>query len=128
MVSQIPSLLVCVAAGVLITRVAEGEGDKPTSLGHEIAAQLTRNPRAIYLAAGFTLRLRGGAGLPVVRVPAAAAGLVALGRGLAAKLQRNGEGDSGQADQRLQREGPRRRRGVTRPSSTRRAPSALRWP
>jgi type III secretion protein V len=58
MVSQIPSLLISVAAGVMITRVAS-DHDKPRSLGMDIAAQLTTSSRALTTAAvllcGFAL-------------------------------------------------------------------------
>ncbi|WP_320534160.1 FHIPEP family type III secretion protein [Robbsia andropogonis] len=58
MVSQIPSLLISVAAGILITRVAD-EHSKPSSLGTEIAKQLSTSSRALYSAAallgGFAL-------------------------------------------------------------------------
>jgi type III secretion protein V len=58
MVSQIPSLLISVAAGVMITRVAS-DHDKPRSLGMDIAAQLTTNSRALSTASvllcGFAL-------------------------------------------------------------------------
>ena len=50
MVSQIPSLLISVAAGVMITRVAN-DHEKPRSLGKEIAAQLTTSNRALFTAA-----------------------------------------------------------------------------
>ncbi|ORC52879.1 EscV/YscV/HrcV family type III secretion system export apparatus protein [Burkholderia sp. A27] len=58
MVSQIPSLLISVAAGILITRVAD-EHSKPSSLGTEIVRQLSTSSRALYSAAallgGFAL-------------------------------------------------------------------------
>ncbi|MFM0735972.1 FHIPEP family type III secretion protein [Paraburkholderia xenovorans] len=58
MVSQIPSLLISVAAGVMITRVAS-DHDKPRSLGMDIAAQLSTSSRALSTAAvllcGFAL-------------------------------------------------------------------------
>ena len=58
MVSQIPSLLISVAAGVMITRVAK-EHEKPRSLGMEIAGQLATSSRALSTAAillcGFAL-------------------------------------------------------------------------
>ncbi|WJF89347.1 FHIPEP family type III secretion protein [Paraburkholderia bonniea] len=58
MVSQVPSLLISVAAGILITRVANEHG-KPRSLGMEIALQLSSNARALFGAAallcGFAL-------------------------------------------------------------------------
>jgi type III secretion protein V len=54
MVSQIPSLLISVAAGVLITRVSD-EHSKPRSLGTEIVKQLGTNSRALYSAAAMLL-------------------------------------------------------------------------
>jgi type III secretion protein V len=58
MVSQIPSLLISVAAGVMITRVSK-EHEKPRSLGMEVAAQLTSSSRALttasVLLAGFAM-------------------------------------------------------------------------
>ncbi|AGK51154.1 type III secretion, HrcV family protein [Burkholderia thailandensis MSMB121] len=65
MVSQIPSLLISVAAGVMITRVAddhdEGEG---TSLGSEIARQLGGSHRALYFAAVLLLGFAAVPGFP----------------------------------------------------------------
>ncbi|WP_241294695.1 type III secretion system export apparatus subunit SctV [Burkholderia stabilis] len=59
MVSQIPSLLLSVAAGVMITRVADERHQKPRSLGEEIGRQLGSSSRALYFAAlllvGFAL-------------------------------------------------------------------------
>ena len=58
MVSQIPSLLISVAAGIMITRVSK-EHEKPRSLGMEILAQLSTSSRALstasVLLAGFAL-------------------------------------------------------------------------
>ncbi len=54
MVSQIPSLLISVAAGVLITRVSD-EHSKPRSLGTEIVKQLSTNSRALYSAAAMLI-------------------------------------------------------------------------
>ena len=54
MVSQIPSLLISVAAGVLITRVSD-EHSKPRSLGTEIVKQLSTNARALYSAAAMLI-------------------------------------------------------------------------
>lgn len=53
MVSQIPSLFICVAAGVLTTRVADRRQTQPRSLGQEIVAQVTDNLRAMHLAGGL---------------------------------------------------------------------------
>lgn len=62
LVAQIPSLLVAVASGLLVTRVASS-GD--TALGNDLGAQFTGSPRAL---AGVALLLVGLAlvpGLPV---------------------------------------------------------------
>ncbi|MCX8565415.1 MAG: type III secretion protein V [Glomeribacter sp. 1016415] len=59
MVSQIPSLLISVAAGVIITRVADDLKPEAESLGDEIGRQLSSSSRALYLASllllGFAL-------------------------------------------------------------------------
>jgi type III secretion protein V len=61
MVSQIPSLLLSVAAGVMITRVSDDRDAKPQSLGNEIGKQLSASSRALYFAA---LLLVGFAAVP----------------------------------------------------------------
>ncbi|EDT40720.1 flagellar biosynthesis protein FlhA [Burkholderia ambifaria] len=57
LVSQIPSLLISFAAGILITRVASI--DSATSVGADIGSQIASQPRAIFaaavVAAGFAL-------------------------------------------------------------------------
>ncbi len=59
MVSQIPSLLISVAAGVIITRVADEVNPQAESLGDEIGRQLSTSSRALYLTSilliGFAL-------------------------------------------------------------------------
>lgn len=52
MVSQIPSLLTCVAAGILITRVAGQEG-KPRSLATQIGRQVAAQPMALIASSGI---------------------------------------------------------------------------
>jgi type III secretion protein V len=61
MVSQIPSLLLSVAAGVMITRVADEREARPLSLGSEIGRQLSSSARALYFA---SLLLIGFAAVP----------------------------------------------------------------
>ncbi|WP_133645788.1 type III secretion system export apparatus subunit SctV [Paraburkholderia flava] len=59
MVSQIPSLLISVAAGVIITRVGDDDNEAEHSLGDDITKQFASSSRALYLAAlmlfGFAL-------------------------------------------------------------------------
>ncbi|MBN3834758.1 type III secretion system export apparatus subunit SctV [Burkholderia sp. Ac-20344] len=66
MVSQIPSLLLSVAAGVMITRVADERSHKPRSLGEEIGRQLGSSSRALYFAALLLLGFALVPGFPVV--------------------------------------------------------------
>ncbi|MBR8063195.1 FHIPEP family type III secretion protein [Burkholderia ambifaria] len=61
MVSQIPSLLISVAAGVMITRVDEGGEHGNASLGEDIRRQFTSSSRALYFA---SLLLLGFAAVP----------------------------------------------------------------
>lgn len=59
MVSQIPSLLISVAAGVLTTRVTDTRKAGASSVGQEVVAQLGSNATALYMASllllGFAL-------------------------------------------------------------------------
>lgn len=64
MVSQIPSLLISVAAGVMITRVDEGQGDNGSSLGEDIKRQFTSSSRALYFAAVLLLGFAAVPGFP----------------------------------------------------------------
>lgn len=66
MVSQIPSLLLSVAAGVMITRVADERHQKPRSLGEEIGRQLGSSSRALYFAALLLLGFALVPGFPVM--------------------------------------------------------------
>ncbi|MBA3596416.1 MAG: FHIPEP family type III secretion protein [Methylibium sp.] len=52
MVSQIPSLLTCVAAGILITRVAGQEGN-PRNLASQIGQQVIAQPMALLASSGI---------------------------------------------------------------------------
>ena len=64
LVSQIPSLVIATAAGVLVTRVASEESD--TSLGSELARQLFGQPEALRVASVFALLLSVVPGLPAL--------------------------------------------------------------
>jgi flagellar biosynthesis protein FlhA len=61
LVTQIPALIVSVAAGILVTRAA-GERD----LGSELIAQVLRHPQAIFVASGMLLVLGLVPGLPTL--------------------------------------------------------------
>ncbi|HEV3104152.1 MAG TPA: FHIPEP family type III secretion protein [Trinickia sp.] len=64
MVSQIPSLLISVAAGVMITRVADDSHGESSSLGDEIGRQFVGNSRALYFAAVLLLGFAAVPGFP----------------------------------------------------------------
>jgi type III secretion protein V len=64
LVSQIPSLLVCTAAGLVVTRVASEDED--SSMAGEIAKQIFGQPRALAIAAGFLVLLGIIPGLPTL--------------------------------------------------------------
>ncbi len=62
LVTQLPSLLVSTAAGLVVTRVASE--DEASSLGSDIGAQIFGHPRALAIAAGFLFVLGFVPGLP----------------------------------------------------------------
>lgn len=90
MVGQIPSLLICVAAGVLITRVNDEHAPKPRSLGQEILAQLGSNYKALFTAALMLLGFAAVPGFPwfvflILALCLGAAGFMLLKSGAAGK-------------------------------------------
>ncbi|GFE85236.1 type III secretion system export apparatus subunit SctV [Steroidobacter agaridevorans] len=66
LVSQIPSLLVSIAAGILITRVSDPSKANNTGLGDEIAGQLQAHPRALLIGSAVILALVLVPGFPKV--------------------------------------------------------------
>jgi type III secretion protein V len=63
LVSQIPSLLISLTAGIVTTRVSSDRRD--ANLGKEISAQIFREPRALLIAASATLGLGFFKGFPL---------------------------------------------------------------
>lgn len=61
LVSQIPSLLISVAAGLVVTRSASGE-----SLQNEVGTQFTRSPRVLFVSGGALLVFAALPGFPVI--------------------------------------------------------------
>ena len=74
LVAQIPSLLVAIAAGMLVTRVASEQGG---AVGDDILAQVMAQPRAIAAAAILMAVLAAVPGLPLA--PFAALAVIAGG-------------------------------------------------
>ncbi|MBI3911638.1 MAG: flagellar biosynthesis protein FlhA [Armatimonadetes bacterium] len=60
LVTQVPALLVSTASGLIVTRAGSSE----SSLGREVALQLTSQPRALAIAAGLVGSLALVPGLP----------------------------------------------------------------
>ncbi|MCA9671634.1 MAG: FHIPEP family type III secretion protein, partial [Myxococcales bacterium] len=80
LVSQIPALLISVAAGIVVTRVAS-EDKQGAHLGRDIGEQVLAQPRAIGIAAALLALLAIVPGLPTIPflLLAAVAGAVAYG-------------------------------------------------
>ena len=82
LVSQIPALLISVAAGIVVTRV---QSDEEGGLGAEVAMQLSRSSRALRIASGAVTMLGIMPGLPKLPFFTLAAVLfVAASRGTSA--------------------------------------------
>ena len=64
LVSQIPSLFVSIAAGVIITRVARHDGVASNPLGNDIAAQIRAHPKALFITGMVVLGLMLVPGFP----------------------------------------------------------------
>ena len=80
MVSQIPSLFVSIAAGMLITRVADPARKQGAGLGNEIAEQIRAHPRALLIASAVIIGLMLVPGFPKMQflLLAGASGFVGL--------------------------------------------------
>jgi type III secretion protein V len=62
LVSQIPSLLISTAAGLVVTRVSSEDAD--ASLGSDVASQIFGNPKALTIATVFLVLIALVPGLP----------------------------------------------------------------
>ncbi|HEY5807510.1 MAG TPA: type III secretion system export apparatus subunit SctV [Povalibacter sp.] len=79
LVSQIPSLLVSIAAGVIITRVSNPEFAQGSNLGNEISQQVRAHPRAWMIGSGLIFCLMLVPGFPKLQFLTLAVGAGALG-------------------------------------------------
>ncbi|CAE6854584.1 Secretion system apparatus protein SsaV [Paraburkholderia domus] len=77
LVSQIPSLIVSVAAGILVTRVASADS-ADTHLGADIYRQLALHPKALAMAGVASLSLAAIPGFPHIQFLVAGGLLLAL--------------------------------------------------
>lgn len=76
LVSQIPSLLISIAAGIIITRTSD---DNVEHLGGQIGDQIFNQPKAIYMAGGLLLLIAMIPGFPKTQMFAISGGLVLFG-------------------------------------------------
>ncbi|AZE50009.1 Type III secretion inner membrane channel protein (LcrD,HrcV,EscV,SsaV) [Pseudomonas chlororaphis] len=63
LISQIPALLISITAGIIVTRVP---GEQRKNLASDLSEQITRQPRALSLAAGVLLVFALIPGFPVI--------------------------------------------------------------
>jgi type III secretion protein V len=95
LVSQIPSLLVAISAGILVTRgggkpkvqaqePSSSSLDEESNVGAQIGAQIFAQPKAIMVAGGLVLLFALVPGFPKPQLLTLAAILLAVGRGLRA--------------------------------------------
>ncbi len=80
LVSQIPSLAIAVAAGIVVTRVASEKEDD--SLGTDIGAQFFGQHKALFVVAGLCLAFAAMPGMPHLTFIVIAALAVIVGLGL----------------------------------------------
>lgn len=80
LVSQIPSLLICITAGIVTTRVSSEKTD--SNLGREISGQMLKQPKALLIAAGMLMLLGLIPGFPKAPFMILAAGLGLIGYAL----------------------------------------------
>ena len=94
LVSQIPALLVAVAAGIAVTRV---EGEEGSFIGRDLFSQLSREPQALATTATVMFMLSLIPGLPTFSF-LGMAGVFALGayRGKKSQVQREHERREGE--------------------------------
>ncbi|WP_375767097.1 type III secretion system export apparatus subunit SctV [Archangium gephyra] len=108
LVSQIPSLCIAVAAGLVVTRVASEKEDD--SLGAEIGAQLFGEAKALWVVAGLCVALAAMPGMPHLTFLGLGAALGGLAHSLAgmkaaaaeedaATAQAEGRAEAGEAAQ-----------------------------
>lgn len=104
LVSQIPSLFMSVAAGVVVTRVARQDGAQG-NLAQDILAQVTAHPRALTICGVVVSAMALVPGFPVAQF--AVLGAIAIGVGWwgAPAQRRRRQGIGGEALPSLAREG-----------------------
>lgn len=82
LVSQIPSLFVSIAAGILITRVADPGRQAGTGLGDEIVSQIRAHPKALLIGSAVIFGLMLVPGFPKLQFLALAGAIMFAGYAL----------------------------------------------
>jgi type III secretion protein V len=104
MVSQIPSLLMSVAAGVVVTRVARQDG-KTGNLAQDILAQVGAHPRGLMIAGGVVALMGFVPGFPLLQFLLLGGAAGVGGWWSSPAQQRKRQGTTGQPLPALTREG-----------------------
>ena len=78
LVAQIPALLICITAGVVVTRVSADDGSNE-HLGGEIGAQMLSQPKALLIGGALLFLFGLIPGFPKPQVFALSAGVIFLG-------------------------------------------------
>lgn len=86
LVSQIPSLLISVAAGLVVTRSASGD-----SLQNEVGTQFTSSPRVLFISSGALVLFSILPGFPFLPFFALSVGIAATGYFRLKDMQRESE-------------------------------------
>jgi type III secretion protein V len=89
LVSQIPSLFVSIASGIIITRVADPERSGRANLGNEIAEQIRAQPKALLVGGGVVLALMLVPGFPKLQFLVLGLGAGGIGYYLLRGYRRN---------------------------------------
>ncbi|WP_426336052.1 type III secretion system export apparatus subunit SctV [Pseudoduganella sp. R-31] len=96
LVAQIPALLLSLAAGLLVTRVAGGE-EGGRNVGKEITAQLMAQPKAWVIAGCAMLVFGMLPGMPSMVFAVLAGSALALGLGMIYRKQKRARNDAARA-------------------------------
>jgi type III secretion protein V len=106
MVSQIPSLFMSVAAGVIVTRVAQQEAKgRGGNLAQDILAQLQAHPRALMIGGSVIVLMGLVPGFPLLPFALLGAAVSGMGWWCAPAQQRSRKGSTGTPMPALTRDG-----------------------
>jgi type III secretion protein V len=105
LVSQIPSLFMSVAAGIVVTRVAQDERRRQDNLASDIAAQVAAHPRALMISGGVISSMALVPGLPAAQFLLLGAAVCGAGWWARPTSKRRREGQMGLALTAFAREG-----------------------